>query len=231
MLFVLGLKEDITPQKMGIFDQFRNRVDRRYAGIGGSENSEPVGTVALAALVCLYTTSCSQTATDGEKHELVGASFPALDVTPLVNGPAPLALEDVAGQVALINFWGPWYVPLVGASFPGLDVAPLANNLAQLTLEDVAGQVVLINFWGPWCMPCRMLGPTIESLAGEYGDRAKIGKVDVDTNQQLAKQYAIQSIPTTLLFVDGQVVERFVGVASKDDLKRAIDQSLGTVAA
>ena len=109
---------------------------------------------------------------------------------------------------------------------------PLQLNEANFESEVHQASVpVLVDFWAVWCQPCRVLGPTIESLAGEYGDRAKIGKVDVDTNQELAKQYAIQSIPTTLLFVDGQVVERFVGVASKDDLTHAIDQSLRTVTA
>jgi len=90
---------------------------------------------------------------------------------------------------------------------------------------------VLVDFWAQWCPPCRVLGPTIDALADEYVDRVKIGKVDVDTNKALAKQYAIGSIPTVLLFVDGKVVQRFVGIQSKDELAQALDQAIVPVAA
>lgn len=103
-----------------------------------------------------------------------------------------------------------------------------ANFETQVKQSSVP---VLVDFWADWCQPCHILAPTIDALADEYVDRINVGKVDVDTNHPLAKQYAIQSIPTTLLFVDGQVVERFVGVVSKDDLKRAIDQSLNVATA
>lgn len=90
---------------------------------------------------------------------------------------------------------------------------------------------VLVDFWAEWCQPCRVLGPTIDALADEYAGQAKIGKVDVDANKKLAQQYAVQSIPTVLLFVNGEVVQRFVGIQSKDDLAHALDQAISPIAA
>jgi thioredoxin 1 len=90
---------------------------------------------------------------------------------------------------------------------------------------------VLVDFWAEWCQPCRVLGPTIDALAGEYANRVKIGKVDVDANSNLAKQYSVQSIPTVLLFVDGKVTQRFVGIQSRDELANALDQVISPAAA
>ena len=90
---------------------------------------------------------------------------------------------------------------------------------------------VLVDFSANWCQPCRALGPTIDVLAEEYVGRVKIGKVDVDTNPDLANEYSVQSIPTVLLIVDGKVVERFVGIHSKDELAHALDQVIGPAAA
>ena len=74
---------------------------------------------------------------------------------------------------------------------------------------------VLIDFWAIWCGPCRMVSPIVEELAGEYTGKLKVGKVDVDSNTATAMQYGIRSIPTLLLFKEGQVVEQIVGAVPK----------------
>ncbi len=85
---------------------------------------------------------------------------------------------------------------------------------------------VLVDFWAEWCGPCKAIGPAIEELATEYADKAKIGKVDIDSNRDTAMQYNIQSIPSILIFKDGQVIETFVGMKSKEDLAAAIDAAM-----
>src|SRR5687767_8736280 len=87
---------------------------------------------------------------------------------------------------------------------------------------------VLVDFWAEWCQPCRMLTPTIEQLADEYSGRAKVGKVDTDSNREISVQYQIQAIPTVLLFKNGQVQKKFVGLTSKDQFKAALDQLVGS---
>ena len=82
---------------------------------------------------------------------------------------------------------------------------------------------VVVDFWAPWCGPCKMLSPIIEELAGEYGDKVKIGKLNTDENPQTATRYNIVSIPTVLFIKKGEVVEKQVGVLKTEALKSKID--------
>ena len=87
-------------------------------------------------------------------------------------------------------------------------------------------QPVLVDFWAEWCGPCRLLTPTIEELAGELGESAKVGKLNVDDNPATATKYGIRGIPTLLLFKGGQVVQQLVGVKSKAEIKKVIDENI-----
>jgi len=85
--------------------------------------------------------------------------------------------------------------------------------------ELIAGdKPVMVDFWAEWCGPCRMIGPTIEELAGEYEDKAIIGKMNVDENDEIPAEYGIRSIPTILFFKNGTLIDKHVGVASKSML-------------
>lgn len=85
---------------------------------------------------------------------------------------------------------------------------------------------VLVDFWAAWCGPCRQMTPTIEALATDYAGRVKIGKLDVDSNQQTAARYQIRGIPTLLVFKGGQVVEQMVGARGKADVQKVLDTHL-----
>jgi len=87
-----------------------------------------------------------------------------------------------------------------------------------------SGQPVLVDFWAEWCQPCRMLAPTIDALATEYKGKAKIGKLDTDSNRDVAIKFGISAIPTVILFKDGQVQKKFVGLTSKEQFKTALDE-------
>lgn len=80
----------------------------------------------------------------------------------------------------------------------------------------------LVDFWAPWCGPCQMMGPIMEELATELGDKAKIGKLNVDENPVTAQNFTVMSIPTVMIFKDGKMIQKFVGVQSKEVLKEAL---------
>lgn len=83
---------------------------------------------------------------------------------------------------------------------------------------------VLVDFWAPWCSPCRMLGPTIEKLAGDYQGKVKVGKMNTDENQQTPGSLRISSIPTVLFFQNGKEVDRLVGVNSEAKFKSLLEK-------
>ena len=94
--------------------------------------------------------------------------------------------------------------------------------------QDViqSDQPVLLDFWAEWCGPCKMIGPILGELSEEYADKVKIVKLNVDENNNTAIQYAVRSIPTLILFKDGQVQAQHIGVAAKGQLKQFLDSNL-----
>tara|TARA_B100001109_G_scaffold193003_1_gene159503 strand:+ start:999 stop:1316 length:318 start_codon:yes stop_codon:yes gene_type:complete len=98
------------------------------------------------------------------------------------------------------------------------------SNFEEKVLKS--SKPVMVDFWAAWCGPCRMVGPIMDELSDEYADTAVVGKVDVDSNQEFAAKYGVRNIPTVLVFKNGEVVTRQVGVASKATYTEAIDSLL-----
>ncbi len=82
-----------------------------------------------------------------------------------------------------------------------------------------SGEPVLVDFWAEWCGPCRMLAPTIEKIANDYVGKVRVGKVDTDVNRDISIKYNISAIPTVILFKDGQVAQKFVGLRQEPRLQ------------
>lgn len=109
----------------------------------------------------------------------------------------------------------------------------MANeNVLHLTNDSFQSEAmqskipVLVDFWAAWCGPCRMLSPVIDELADDYSGRVKVCKVNIDEQEALAVQHRVQTIPTVMLFVGGEAVERSIGVVPKEKLEDLIDKHL-----
>ncbi|WP_059049487.1 thioredoxin [Paenibacillus senegalimassiliensis] len=99
----------------------------------------------------------------------------------------------------------------------------IVNVTDQSFNNEIEGQApVLVDFWAPWCGPCKMIAPILEELSGEVGDAVKIAKLNVDDNPETASRFGVMSIPTLILFKDGQPVDKIVGLNSKDTLKNLL---------
>ena len=105
----------------------------------------------------------------------------------------------------------------------------MALEITDATFEETvlkSDKPVMVDFWAAWCGPCRMVGPIIDEISKEYADKAVVGKVDVDANQEFAAKYGVRNIPTVLLFKNGEVVDKQVGVAQKNVYTDKIDANL-----
>ena len=96
--------------------------------------------------------------------------------------------------------------------------------------DQIKDGLVLVDFWAPWCGPCRMVGPIIEELAKDYAGKVKVGKVNVDDNQSAAMAYRVMSIPTVILFKDGEPVETIVGAVPKGAYQQKLDKHVPAAA-
>jgi len=106
----------------------------------------------------------------------------------------------------------------------------MAENLIEFTDDNFDTEVlkshlpVLVDFWAEWCGPCKMITPIVEEIAGDYAGKVKVGKVNVDFNNQVAMQYGIRSIPSLLVFKGGAVANQIVGAVPKNDITQILDE-------
>lgn len=106
----------------------------------------------------------------------------------------------------------------------------MAANVAEFNDTNFENEVlqsdqpVLVDFWAPWCGPCRMLAPTVEEVAGEYDGKVKVGKLNTDEARQAAVNYKVQSIPTLMLFKNGEVADTLMGAVPKEHITAMLDK-------
>lgn len=105
-----------------------------------------------------------------------------------------------------------------------MEIEVTKDNFATEVLEsDVP---VLVDFWADWCMPCKMVAPVLEDMSKEYAGKAKIAKVDVDSQSELAAEHEVVSIPTLVVFSGGKAVDRHIGAAPRDTLVKLLEAHL-----
>lgn len=121
----------------------------------------------------------------------------------------PADVQTVAAQADTAKF----HVKTIDASLRG-------NATLKAIAANYAGKVVLIDFWATWCGPCMKLGPVVEELAEKYGDKAVIGKLNVDENDEVSTEQRVRNIPTVLFFKDGELKSRSVGFVGLDELEK-----------
>ena len=108
----------------------------------------------------------------------------------------------------------------------------MEDNIYELTDKNFNSEVlqsdkpVLVDFWAEWCGPCKAIAPTVGEIANEYYGTIKVGKVNVDNNQQIAMEYGIRSIPSLLIFKNGTIVNQIVGSVQKDSITKLLDEAL-----
>lgn len=106
-------------------------------------------------------------------------------------------------------------------------VIKMAKVLGKDNFNDtIANGVTLVDFWAEWCGPCRMQLPILEEVSEEIGERATVGKINVDHELELAQRFGVQSIPTLILFKDGEIIDKMVGVQAKETLVDKINNAL-----
>lgn len=107
----------------------------------------------------------------------------------------------------------------------------MAKNAIEITdsnFQEVisSDKPVLVDFWAEWCGPCKMIGPVVEEIAGDYNEKAIVGKMDVDANSTIPAQFGIRSIPTLMIFKGGELVDKIVGAVPKHVLVQKLDAAL-----
>ncbi|GAA0872467.1 thioredoxin [Gangjinia marincola] len=121
------------------------------------------------------------------------------------------------------------YLTNIAVENNNLKIYIMALEITDATFEETvlkSDKPVLVDFWAAWCGPCRMVGPIIDELSKDFEGQAVVGKVDVDANQEFAAKYGVRNIPTVLVFKDGEMVNRQVGVAPKNTYAEAIKAAM-----